>query len=189
MAAARRTHPESPRGSPVNSRSPASHPPRAVGSPDADGFYQVKSRRLGRSRSPSSPTRTEWALLQLPRLRPPPGFLQVAGEVLQLLGRGPPRSLVSVPRYQLQRGGQAAEISVGWAWWRSRVVSPSSSTARWGETFRLGGHCLRALRLVWMCAFCASLLQSAQPGGVFPTTIGTSSAAATATSAASTTRP
>jgi len=55
MATARRTHPESPRGSPMNSRSPVSHPARTVGSPDADGFYQVKSRRLGRSRSSSSP--------------------------------------------------------------------------------------------------------------------------------------
>lgn len=31
---------------------PATHPMRAFGEPDADGFFQVRSRRLGRSRTP-----------------------------------------------------------------------------------------------------------------------------------------
>ena len=57
MAAARRAHPSPPRAPPTrrpHSRlaSPPSHPARALGDPDADGFFRVRSRRCERRHSP-----------------------------------------------------------------------------------------------------------------------------------------
>jgi len=58
MAAARHAHPQatsmavSPPTSPRRRTSPSAHSARALAVPDADGFYEVRSRRRWRRRSP-----------------------------------------------------------------------------------------------------------------------------------------
>lgn len=51
MTDARRTYPTATSNPPpARSTSPPCHPARQIGSPDADGFYQVRSRRVDRLR-------------------------------------------------------------------------------------------------------------------------------------------
>jgi hypothetical protein len=52
MAAARNAHHAPPASPPQLRASPVAHPPRALEEPDAAGFYQVRSRRRWRRRSP-----------------------------------------------------------------------------------------------------------------------------------------
>lgn len=58
LVATRRSHPQpgpldaSPPASPCRRASPSTHPARALAEPDADGFYEVRSRRRWRHRSP-----------------------------------------------------------------------------------------------------------------------------------------
>lgn len=124
MAAAHRSPPTS------RSVSPAAHPARARGAPDADGFFAVQSRRFGRSRTPPRPPlpvprRAPGALLRLSSGWPRQGALPQPREMLQLRGGEAPRRGLPLPDVLGCYRGQAQPLPPA-AGWRRMVFCRSS---------------------------------------------------------------
>lgn len=132
MAAARRAHPEQPRSPPVERRSPVAYPARPRGQLDADGFFEVHSRRNGHSRSPCSPPAcaagSGGPMLQLPRIWAPPCRLFVPGLMLQLLDGGAPRCQLPLPGDFLRSGIQTGALAVPYG--RGRPPGAAGPRAR-----------------------------------------------------------